>query len=434
MKKEAIIGIGIIIIAVLLLGIMFWKEIDQEESIEDNDVGEKSNIGGKVKSQGLGSLCPDEENCKNYCLNNRGQCEQYCQENTSELCKIIFPSNSPSDEPEKNENDKGTPTVINARECENNSNPSFTFPFTDNSKIREISPIGHAFINNPGSSARSYVTVNPGIKEGSRNLVPIYAPVDSTLVQIAYVNRNYGDRGTRPEYSLTFQASCEVKYTFDHISSAVDEIKKIAPTDPSSRNDIYISMPVKAGQLIGHTDGTYTAGGFDFMVLNTANEENYVNPSRWILDHSKYGVCPYDYFIPELKEKYYSLLQKTRSKDAQASCRTVSRDVPGTLSGGWFQGDATESKGSRLVIATISIDMIDLVMMRDDEATSFRDSSNPDITKPEEVTIGKSVCYHDRDKNKYAYLKLLSEKEMGLVIGNGTCPSGFPSKYEVWNR
>ncbi len=72
--------------------------------------------------------------------------------------------------------------------------------------------------------------------------------------------------------------------------------------------------------------------------------------------------------------------------------------------------------------------------MRENEATLFRDYTHSDVLKPENVTVGKSVCYYDIDRKTYAYLKLFSDKEMGLAFGNGTCPSSFPAQYEVWER
>ncbi len=380
----------------------------------------------EASSPALGNLCSGKKGCISFCLNNRGQCENYCKGKGNELCKNIFP-------PKK----QSASNVGKKQNCVSNPNPIFTKSFTDNSKIREISPIGNVDINNPGSRARSYVTVNPGTREGGmRVLVPIYVPVDSTITALTYANRNYNELGMRPEYRFDFQISCEVSYIFDHISNVVDDIKKLAPNIPAgdTRTGAHVFIPVKAGQLIGYTDGTYTAGGFDFMVLNNAHKEKYINPSRWEYDHSKYGVCPYDYFVPELKEKYYSLLQKTRRSDEKASCRSVSRDVAGTLAGGWFQGDSTDKKGVRLAIATVGNGMVDLRIMRGDQATLLRDYTNPYVMKPEDVTVGKSVCYYDRDRNIYAYLKLFSDLEMGLVMGSGQCLSSFPTEYETWVR
>lgn len=39
----------------------------------------------------LGTLCSGEEGCSRFCLNNRGRCEAYCQENPgNELCEKVF--------------------------------------------------------------------------------------------------------------------------------------------------------------------------------------------------------------------------------------------------------------------------------------------------------------------------------------------------------
>ncbi len=429
MIKANIYWLAGLIIATIIVG----GHINRSEQKESPDLTAASVLfslfSDKTWGAKLGNLCSDEKKCISFCLNNRGQCENYCKVNSKNaLCPKIF---SPPSMKTSHNVSKNIKTTV--KKCVSNPSPVFTAGFTESSRIIEISPIGHAFIDNPGSSARSYVTVNRS--DGPKKLAPVYAPIDSTIHSIAYAKRNYGLLGTRPEYRLDFEISCEVSYVFDHLTLLSDEIKKYAPelAADSTKTNTYVAIPVQAGQLVAYTEGTLTAGGFDFMVWNKTNKENYINSSRWVYDHSKYGVCPYDYFVPELKDKYYSLLQKTR-KDKPASCRTVSRDVPGTLSGGWFQGNSTDREGSRLSISTASTDMTDLVIVRNDQSTKIRDYTHPDIAKPEDVTVGKSVCYYDRDRTIYAYLKLLSDLEMGLALGNGACPSEFPKEYELWAR
>ena len=145
--------------------------------------------------------------------------------------------------------------------------------------------------------------------------------------------------------------------------------------------------------------------------------------------------CPYDYFVPELKEKYYSLLEK--GEGSEPDCKTASRDVAGTIAGAWFQGDANEERGPRFGISKNTFglsSMVDIKMIRSDEMRiSLRDSSG-DVIGPETITIGKSVCYYDHDTKMYAYLKLLTDLEMGLAVGDGECPSNFPTQYELWVR
>lgn len=87
MMKKSVLIIGIIGI-LLLIGIVSIaiKERITEESIK--------NSIQRFASQSLGSLCSGEESCKEFCLNNRGKCEDYCKGNENELCKTIFSDNN----------------------------------------------------------------------------------------------------------------------------------------------------------------------------------------------------------------------------------------------------------------------------------------------------------------------------------------------------
>ena len=40
--------------------------------------------------EGLGNLCPNEDKCKSFCLDNRGMCEEYCKNNENELCSFVL--------------------------------------------------------------------------------------------------------------------------------------------------------------------------------------------------------------------------------------------------------------------------------------------------------------------------------------------------------
>ena len=75
------LGITLLVIAIFLLGFVFYVNISNIlKPLENPLVGE-----------GLGQLCSHEEDCIDFCHNNRGQCEIYCRENSSnELCGKLF--------------------------------------------------------------------------------------------------------------------------------------------------------------------------------------------------------------------------------------------------------------------------------------------------------------------------------------------------------
>ena len=78
------LGVVLLAIAILLLGFVFYINVS-------NAFGSLAN---PLAGEGLGSLCSNEEYCTNFCLNNRGRCDFYCQENPSnELCSKLFLDN-----------------------------------------------------------------------------------------------------------------------------------------------------------------------------------------------------------------------------------------------------------------------------------------------------------------------------------------------------
>ncbi len=253
-----------------------------------------------------------------------------------------------------------------------------------------------------------------------------------TLQGITYATRNYGQLGTRPEYRLDFQVTCEVFLTFDHIPTVQGWIASLGPSVPAnnSRTGVYVSVPVQAGELLGYTDGTRVAGSWDFMVLNYAKPAVYINESRWISDQYRYGDCPYDYFTGDLKVTYYSLLSASGTT-TDPLCGKASHDVPGTIAGGWFQGNSTTAQGSRLLVAKF-LNYIEMVVVSQPSGPVFDIRDYRSTTDPATVAVGQSVCY--TDGTAYAYFDLISQLSVRVATGTGGCPAQYPDTYEVWNR
>ena len=321
------------------------------------------------------------------------------------------------------------------RACIKNLQPVFTHEFTDLSQIKSITAIGGL---NVGSVSRSYIEVKKDA-QGNWPMVPLYAPTDATLIGIYYVTRTYPS-GTRGEYRLEFQASCEVKFAFDHIANVSDKIKAMAGSTPAqnSGTGAQVSIPIKAGELLGSTNGTGVAGSWDFYLFNTGKPVYRINPSRWVSEHNKYADCPYDYFTPELKAKYYSALSTWEgTKIDPPNCGQASHDVAGTLAGGWFKDKDFDMGGSQVHI-TGHFNLVEVLFVRleriKDRFEEFRfgfRAHNFSVT-PEAVKPGDSVCY--AEDGKYAYFTLVSDTELQSASGVGSCPASLPATYETWHR
>ncbi len=142
--------------------------------------------------------------------------------------------------------------------------------------------------------------------------VPVYAPVDSYLIDFAY----YVDSG-EAIYTLKFQVSCEVVFYFDNLRAVVSEIGDLMPGVPASdsrRTPIGPALFFRAGELVGYTGGTALSRTWDFGVLNTQSwnplpaEPHVYSPN---VDKYRFAVCQYEYFEESIKEQYMTLLGDT---------------------------------------------------------------------------------------------------------------------------
>ena len=179
-----------------------------------------------------------------------------------------------------------------------NSNTKIAFPndFTDVNKISSVEPT----IITPGNPRhRAWLNIQSG-------KVPVYAPVDSELV-----NGVYKDARGAIDYDLHFQVSCEIWYLINHVTEPVEKVKNLFPAIPQT--DTRIGSPfkqtikVKASELIGYTTGTPVAHNFDFGVFDL-NHENEGLPadSGATYGKEKNFICPFDVLSENLKKSYYS--------------------------------------------------------------------------------------------------------------------------------
>lgn len=297
--------------------------------------------------------------------------------------------------------------------------PVFNFEFTDFSKIDAFQPIGSIGGASPG---RSYITIKQG------ETVPVYAPMDATLKAVVYAYR--GPQADHGEYGLKFDTKCGITFFLDHLDSVSEEMNKYAPAEPARStavNDI-LSIPVKAGTLLGYTDGTSQARTFDFLATDSTKKAFHINPDRWVWEQSLYSICPYDLYEGELKEKYYQKIGISRESgfEKAENCGNISYDIENTISGGWFKDDAaTDRKGEFMLIGERD-GIVDLAVKRESEAAILRVSDSASEESPKDIGIGESVCYEEPG-NGWAYVKLVDSETIELASGSGSCPSSFPA-------
>ena len=181
-------------------------------------------------------------------------------------------------------------TQTNSSSCISNANPVFTADVTDNNKIKAITPPRN-------EKTHSHIWIKDGQK------VPVYSPVDAKLAAGA----KYTEGGSL-NYLLFFDVSCEVEIKFDHVTEPAELIANMFPEPPKAgdtRTDYLPKTQFKAGDLIGYTTGTPGAKNWDFGVYNKA-KLNHLNGKEGYEEIDMRANCPYDYFITDKKDFYYS--------------------------------------------------------------------------------------------------------------------------------
>jgi len=75
------LGILLLVISLVLLGIVFYINVNNSFS----------SLANPLTGEGLGNLCSSEEDCKEFCNDNSGRCNDYCGENPFNiLCDTLF--------------------------------------------------------------------------------------------------------------------------------------------------------------------------------------------------------------------------------------------------------------------------------------------------------------------------------------------------------
>lgn len=304
----------------------------------------------------------------------------------------------------------------NGEECLPNAQPVFNAEFIDRTTILYINPLGNTQADFTG---RSYIV----LKEGAE--VPIYNPTDATLEEVIKKDGKYG---------LLFRVSCDVTFLFDRLDKISE---KLTP-----------KTLIKKGELLGYVNSEAQGSAFDFLVMNSSKPATHINPKRWEDKQNLYAQCPYEYFNTRndnnLKRDYIgyilahneNIIQKEWNKDQGINiipCGEVSHDIKGTISGGWFKGESTDTKGDYLSVNKY-LSTVQVSLRKDGQLVESLTDYSPDVLV-NDVKPGNLACYHDANQNKWAFVKLISDNQLSLAKGTGSCPASFPQEQsDVWER
>ena len=144
--------------------------------------------------------------------------------------------------------------------------------------------------------------------------------------------------------------------------------------------------------------------------------------------------CPFDYFSPDLRDKYYSLFYDKNASVMVGTrpCRTSAEsDVLGTVQGAWFESDKFGS------VFSLSMSMSGFVLATFEEHAETGGSFDIKIppeneTYIEPYKITSEHCYHTNASYNenwhpmYISLELLTPMDLEVEYGRGTCVDRDP--------
>ncbi len=308
--------------------------------------------------------------------------------------------------------------------CKNDPKPIFTHDLTDPSLIDHIQIYGLGEIF---PRFRSFLSINPA----KATKVPVYAPVDSDLVEAVY-KTIIKESQPVTDFDVHLMVSCQVWYLVNHITDPVDKIRRVLPATPvtNTMDPPNISPPIHfaAGELLGYTSGTPNSShGWDFGVFDLTHANQFVNQSRY--EQDRYGkiqtaICPFDVFPEAKKAAYYNLFGETKPV-AGAKCGPISPDKAGTISGSWF--DTAEPSQDhhlyfKLMIGTYN-DGVIRITGEDFQPTIEITPTNPTHQEPMSVTTRH--CY--AAGNQKVDFQVVTDQQIQVYRGVGSCDRAFPA-------
>lgn len=302
--------------------------------------------------------------------------------------------------------------------CKDNPKPVFTHDLTDPTLVDHIQIYGLGEIF---PRFRSFIWIN----QSKTKKVPIYAPIDSDLVEAVYKN----SKGAL-DFDVHMMVSCQIWYLVNHITDPVDKIRAALPSTPATNTmdppAISPAIHFASGELLGYTSGTPLPHNWDFGVFDLTHANQFVNQARY--DQDKLGkfqtaICPLDLFPESQKATYYGLIGETKPV-ANAKCGPISPDKAGTISGSWFETKdlAPDHQLHFKLMIGIYTDGAIRISGEDFQPTIEIPASNSSFLDPTSVT--DRHCYAAGGKS--VDFKVVSDQEIHTKTSS-SCPATFPS-------
>lgn len=337
-----------------------------------------------------------------------------CQRTNGRLVWVLATSNGPS---------SGTSST----RC--TTPVRFTRDIIDPASVQVVTPIGGQTGSGGVLAVRSYVHPRPALA-GQR--LPLFAPAAMTLVQASYYRPPDAPAGYQPEYSLYFDAGCDVQLQLFHVKGVVPPLSASVPStpSPSSAGQPVKPVKVKAGQRIGwYTVEPPNSVAFDVWVNDARRTNDYISPARFAGSNTLHAVCPWDLYSGAKRQRWLALLGAPSSAPVPGTgCGTVSQGTSGTAQGMWFLPgaivDALTYDGpyqSQIMLTTDPLGTVRIGGLNPSGTLSqlILPTSNPTWRDPAGVRVGDSHCWSEDGRS--VLVSVLDASRMRVVTGPGAC-------------
>ena len=317
---------GYLVLLLPVFLVIFISGCAQQESFEPERSDETINQNNKnayqpgavtpenARDKGLGTLCPNEEECKSFCQNNHGRCESYCRGKEIELCRIIFPPNPEAEDfgPQENSGCTGEGAI------------TFTSPPMRIEDIELIEPIGLMIGGHVTPIDHGYYYAKgwlfPSNREDTAKFRDIIAPASGIVTSVQSMPQEYSSSSIG-DYRLVIHHTCSFYTIYIHVNQLSEKLQAIA--------DTHNTAAVEAGEAIGK------APGFDFSVHNDGiTLSGFIVPETYIAEPWKlHNADMFDYFAEPIRTQL--LGRNIRQKEPRGG--KIDYDIDGKLVGNWFE-------------------------------------------------------------------------------------------------
>lgn len=212
--------------------------------------------------------------------------------------------------------------------CKGTGPISFTHSPIPTDQIALVLPLGTMIGGHTTPIDHGYI-FGTRVHDSVPNEYPVAAPADGYITEVSISARNSNENFV--DHALTISYNCQIYTHYLNMDSFDESIRTVVGTlkDSEIKN---VSIPVKAGQIIGHT-GTH---GIDLYVWNLSKKlTGFANPDQYdkVEAWKNYTVDPFEYFVPAVKQQ---LLAKN-PRTAQPTGGKIDYDIVGRAIGNWYK-------------------------------------------------------------------------------------------------